>query len=84
MNRTTRGLVLVSYLEELVLDVLRDAKSAEEELGPIIIGRRSGLIPNSVGKSDSRLANAILGQLERKGLASRIGPGMGRWVLAEE
>ena len=84
MDRVTKGLVLVSFMEEVVLDALREAQAEQEELGPIVIGRRTGLIPSQTGKTDSKLVNAILGQLERKGSIRRVGQGMGRWVLANE
>ena len=35
-NRTERGKVLIIYLEDLVLDVLREAKRNGEVLGPPI------------------------------------------------
>ena len=81
INRVERGKVLIMYLEDLVLDVLREAKQSGEILGPTETCRRAGIyLPEANPDSRDWVGAGIMNSLEAKGQVRRLG--RGRWVIA--
>ena len=75
-NRTERGKVLLMYLEDLVLDVLREAKRNGEVLGPTDICRRAGIyLPEADQYYRDWVGSGIINALEAKGLVRRLDGG---------
>ena len=75
-NRTERGKVLIMYLEDLVLDVLREAKRNCEALGPTEISRRAGIyLPEADQYYRDWVGSGFINALEAKGQVRRLDGG---------
>ena len=76
INRIERGRVLIMYLEDLVLDVLREAKRNGETLGPTEICRRAGIyLPEANQYYRDWVGSGIINSLEARGEVRRLGRG---------
>lgn len=75
-NRIERGKVLVMYLEDLVLDVLREAKQNGETLGPTEICERAGIyLPEADQSYRDWVGSGIINSLEARGEVRRLDKG---------
>lgn len=80
VDREVWGRELVAGLEELVMDVLREAKANGEILGPAQVCQRAGIYLNqATGQAEDWVGAGILRSLEGKGLVSH--PGIGQWII---
>ena len=77
------GQELVAGLEELVLELPREAKQNCESLGPTAICQRAGIYLNQAASEDRAWVGAgILSSLEGKGLVCH--PGKSQWIIAPD
>ena len=79
-DRVNWGRELVAGLEDLVMDVLREAERSNEVLGPTQICQRAGIYLNqATGQAEDWVGVGILRLLEGKGLVSH--PARGQWIV---
>ena len=77
INRIERGRVLIMYLEDLVLDVLREAKRNGETLGPTEICNRAGIyLPEAEQGHRDWVGAGIMNSLKARGQVRRLARGI--------